>query len=414
MTEARESSSRYLIVSADGHAGADLRDYRAYLPSRWHEEFDAWADAFVNPWGDLVRPDADRNWNHDRRVRELDADGVAAEVLFPNTIPPFFPIGALLAQLPSRADYPRRWAGLQAHNRWLADFCAQQPGRRGGIIQILLNDVDDAVAEIRWAKTQPGLNGGILLPGVAPNHPDVPGLWDPIYEPIWQVCAELQVPINHHSGAGLPDYGSSAAGRAVQLIEIPIFSHRALWHLIFAGVFERHPSLRFILTEQGTGWIPGGLASLDWFYRRMMIPAAPEHLFGGAAASELSLLPSEYFARNCYVGASFIRPIEADLRHLVGVDRIMWGTDYPHSEGSTPYSREALRASFAHVAVDECRLMLGGTAAEVYDFDLPLLSTVASRIGPTLDEVHVPLSPSQYPTDSTCNAFDADAIVRSW
>ena len=112
--------------------------------------------------------------------------------------------------------------------------------------------------------------------------------------------------------------------------------------------------------------------------------------------------------------SSFIRPIEADLRHLVGVDRIMWGTDYPHSEGSTPHSREALRASFAHASVDECRLMLGGTAAEVYDFDVSLLRTVADRIGPTLDEVHVPLAPSQYPTDSTCNAFDADAIVRSW
>ena len=89
--------NRYVIVSSDGHAGADLRDYRQYLPARWHTEFDAWAVAYVNPWGDLVRPDADRNWSHERRARELDADGVAAEILFPNTIPPFFPSASLLA-----------------------------------------------------------------------------------------------------------------------------------------------------------------------------------------------------------------------------------------------------------------------------------------------------------------------------
>lgn len=228
------------------------------------------------------------------------------------------------------------------------------------------------------------------------------------------MCAELDVTINHHSGAGLPDYGMSPAARAVMLVEIPIFSHRGLWHLIFAGVFERHPGLRFVMTEQGTSWIPGGLQSLDWFYRRMMLPGAAEAMFGYEAASKLSLTPSEYFARNCFVGASFLRPIESDLRHLVGVDRIMWGTDYPHSEGSTPHSREALRASFAHVPVDECRLMLGETAARVYKFDLDALTAVAGRIGPTLAEVHTPIAPAEFPAGSTCNAFDTQTIVRSW
>jgi hypothetical protein len=129
-------------------------------------------------------------------------------------------------------------------------------------------------------------------------------------------------------------------------------------------------------------------------------------------ARKLSLTPSEYFARNCYVGASFLRPIECTLRYDVGVDRIMWGSDYPHTEGSWPYTREALRASFADVPEPEVRSMLAGNAAAVYGFDLDALAVVAERIGPTVDQVAKPLA--SYPPDSTCNAFDEDAIVRAW
>ncbi|MBV9934538.1 MAG: amidohydrolase [Actinobacteria bacterium] len=401
---------RYLVISADGHAGADLLDYKPYLASKWHDEFDAWAAAYVNPFNDLVSPDADRSWNSERRLRETSADGIVAEVLFPNTVPPFFPSSNLTAPAPTAAEYERRWAGLQAHNRWLADFCAATPGRRAGIAQILLNDVDDAVREIHWTK-EAGLMGGILLPGVAPGS-GLPGLWDACYEPIWNACAEADVTINHHSGAGLPELGYEGAARAVMLIEIPQFSHRGLWHLIFSGVFERHPALRFVLTEQGTGWIPGALRSLDWFYRRMDLEGSAENLFGGDVVAQLSMLPSEYFARNCYVGASFLRPVECELRYEVGIDRIMWGSDYPHSEGSYPYSREALRATFAHVDETELRIMLGETAAKVYGFDLDLLGPLAAELGPTVDEVAKPLE--SYPADSTCNAFDEFAIIRAW
>jgi predicted TIM-barrel fold metal-dependent hydrolase len=401
---------RYVVISADGHAGAALRGYRPYLASQWHDEFDAWAAAFVNPWGDLEGPEAYRNHDSARRLAELEADGIVAEVLFPNTIPPFFPSGNLLAGPPSAAEYTRRWAGLQAHNRWLAEFCAGAPGRRAGIAQIMLNDVDDAVAEIRWAKAA-GLNGGILLPGVPPNSP-LPPLWSDVYEPIWDVCDELDVTINHHGGAGLPEFGMDAAARAVMLVELPIYAHRAMWHLVFAGVFERHAGLRFVMTEQGTGWLPAGLASLDWFLRRMKTEGAAEGRFGAEAASKLSLTPSEYFRRNCFVGASFLRPVECEQRYNVGVDRIMWGSDYPHSEGSYPYTTEALRASFHDVPEPEVRAMLAGNAAHVYGFDLDALGAIAARVGPTVADVAVPLD--RVPPDSTCNAFDEDAIVRAW
>jgi predicted TIM-barrel fold metal-dependent hydrolase len=220
--------------------------------------------------------------------------------------------------------------------------------------------------------------------------------------------------LNVHSGSGLPDFGDHEAARAIMLIELAWFSHRAVWHLIFGGVLERHPNLRVVLTEQGTSWIPRGIDTLDWFHRRMTHGGAAEAVFFGAVAGEMSLTPSEYFQRNFWVGASFLRPSESELRYEVGVDRIMWGADYPHSEGSYPYTTEALRAAFAPCPPEETRRMLETTAAEVYSFDLDALRVIGDEIGPTVAEVLVPLDPSDYPRDSTCNAFDAEQIIKAW
>ncbi len=152
--------------------------------------------------------------------------------------------------------------------------------------------------------------------------------------------------VNIHGGGGIPDYGDAEVARAIMLVELPWFSHRSVWHLIFGGVFERHPALQVVLTEQGLAWLPRGLETLDWFYGRMTLGDAAEANFFGAAAKGMSMTPTEYFQRNVSVGASFLRASESALRHEVGVERIMWGADYPHSEGSYPFSREALRAAF--------------------------------------------------------------------
>lgn len=413
MTTTLQPSDRYVVISSDGHAGADLRDYKAYLPARWHDEFEAWARAYVNPFADLLAPTAYRNWDSDRRLAELDADGVAAEVLFPNTVPPFFEQGNLVALPPTPADYERRWAGLQAHNRWLVDFCAQAPDRRAGVIQIFLNRIEDAVAEIRALHGQMKVCGGVLLPAVSPNA-GLHELWDPYYEPLWETCEELDLPINIHSGSGLPDYGDLEPARAIMLIELPWFAHRPLWHLIFGGVLDRHPHLRLSLTEQGVAWIPRGLDTLDWFYKRMMTGRSAEAVFFGAVAQSMAMLPSEYFRKHVWVGASFLRPSEAPLVPQVGVERIMWGQDYPHSEGTYPYTTEGLRVAFAGYPPDQVARMVGLNAAGFYGFDVGVLRSLADRIGPTVGEVAQPLAPEQYPADSTCNAFEREPALKAW
>jgi len=399
----------YVVISSDGHAGADLYDYRPYLEARYHDDFDAWAPTYVNPFADLRGATAYRNWDSPRRLAELEDDGVVGEVLFPNTVPPFFPRGNLVARPPTPDEFELRWAGLRAHNRWMADFCADAPGRRAGMAQILLNDIDAAVAEIHWARDA-GLFGGVLLPGVAPDA-GLPPLFAPDYEPIWAVCEDLDMPLNNHSGQSAPDYGEYAASMAVWMVELGWFSHRVFWHLAFGGVFDRHPGIKLVLTEQSAGWVPSVLHMLDHQFHRFATAGAAEAHFGGELSGTLQLAPSEAWARQCFAGASFFRPAECELRHEIGVYKIMWGQDYPHVEGTYPYTTEALRHTFAGVDGDEVAAMVGGNAGHVYGFDLAALGTVAERVGPRVREVAEPLD--SIPADSVSIAF-AGEEVKPW
>ena len=401
---------RYTVISADCHGGGAIDEYRPYLPSALHDEFDRWRLSFENPYGDLEGDDASRNWDSGRRLAELEADGVVAEVVFPNTIPPFFPQASLVHQPPgaTAGDLALRWEGLRAHNRWLADFCAATPGRRAGIAQVLLHDVDAAVAEIRWAADA-GLRGGVLLPGT-PEGSGLAPLYAPDYEPMWAVCEELGMPMNHHTGSGSPDYGDYPEAKAMFLVEATWFAHRTLWQLIYAGVMERHPTLQFVFTEQGTSWVPEMIMTLDYYKARMSGQAgaggSQEHIFGAELMGRLSLEPSEYWARQCHVGSSFIRREEVEMRHAVGVDRIMWGSDFPHREGCWPYSHEHLRLAFAGVDPVEVAAMVGGNAARVYGFDLDALAPVVARIGPSVEAVAESLPAGDIPDDALrCPAF---------
>lgn len=402
-----DGADRYVVISADGHAGNEIHGYREFLEPTYRDEFDAWVADYVVPYADLEGPNADRNWDSDRRLAEMESDGIVGEVLFPNTVPPFYPATSLKAQVPPTEPHALelRWAGLRAHNRWLADFCAATPGRRAGIAQILLADVEAAVDEIRWAHGA-GLTGGVLLPGAPPGS-GLPPLYSPVYEPIWQVCEDLGMPVNHHSGSAVPPMDDTPVDNVVFLLEVTWWAHRAFMHLVFGGVLERHPTLQLVLTEQGTGWIPDELARLDYFFERMRSATGSQEVeWGTPVVSKLSLRPSEYWARQCHVGASFIRPTEVGVRDTVGVDRIMWGSDYPHRESSFPYSHEAMRLSFAGVDEAEVRAMLGGNAATVYTFDLDALAPIAAEFGPRVDEVARPLPADEVPDDARrCPAF---------
>ena len=383
---------RYLVISSDCHAGLPPERYREFLDPRYREAFDAalpiqleetrkaakkfLVDEVNAEWRQGQEQALTGAWDHEQRVRVMDDDGIAGEVIFPDGItemntPPF---GAGLS-LPTEGIVPElQWAGARAHNRWLAELCQMAPERRAGVALVpVCWDPDEAVKEVVWAKAQ-GLRG-ILIPSrwgkcEAYHHPK--------YEPVWSVCEELGMVVHLHSGAApMEDYGEHQGMMGIYVTEVIWWSVRPLWFLIWGGVFERHPRLKLAITESTAIWVPETLAFMDQRYSETHFSAKL-----GDYRSHLTRKPSEYFHRNVFVGASCMARREVGLRHEIGLQNILWGSDYPHPEGTWPATRRHLVETFRGVPEDELGLMLGGNAARVYGFDPEKLDPLVARIGP--------------------------------
>ena len=394
------SNAPYVLITADTHAGASIDAYREYLDPEWRAEFDAWRGSYANPSKKHVGGKKTKNWDPELRRRELLEDGVVGEVIFPNTVPPFYDRAFHVAPPASPATYARWRAGTRAHNRWLADFCAEDPKRRAGIGLIHLNDLDDAIEDVHWIAKS-GLRGGVLLPLPAPSDVHLPALNDPSYDRLWAAIQDCDLVLNQHSGQGSPSYSGGQGSNALWALEMTFYVQRGYTTLIMGGVFERFPKLRFILTESGCAWAPQVMKNMDAMYLAWKMGAIGE--IDTSKDPALKELPSFYAKRNCRYGASFPSAADVAGRDIVGVDRILWGNDYPHYEGCWPYSRENLRFAFADVPEAEVRMMLGENAARLYGFDLEALRADAVRAAITPELVRVPLD--VIPPDSTCITF---------
>jgi predicted TIM-barrel fold metal-dependent hydrolase len=213
-----------------------------------------------------------------------------------------------------------------------------------------------------------------------------------VYEPFWSVVEELEMPLACHSGAGDRALGlEGRGGFSVHLTEIHWLGRRALWQMIFGGVFDRHPGLRLAHTEQRVNWIPSTLREMDGLYHsnNHHDPDLPDRP------------PSEYWAENCFCVASFMAPFEADLRYEVGLPNLLWGSDYPHIEGCWPYTRLSMRNAFSNVSEDETRTILGDNGVKLYGLDAERLRPVADAIGPRPDELAQPLAPEEFPESAS-------------
>ena len=380
-TSAPQDAERYTIISADCHAGGSHKQYREYLDPRFHDDFDAWRGKYKNPFRDLGDTRRYRNWDNEMRNGQQEADGIVGEVVFPNTVPPFFPSFVLFAQPPKPDEYEHRRAGIHAHNRWLVDWCGEFPERRAGIGQIFVNDVDDAIEDVRFIK-QHNLRGGVLLPNVAPDVDWVKPLYDPIYDPLWAVIEDLEVPVNVHGGTGVPDYGPYPVSMLLYINEASFYSQRPLVQFILSGIFERFPRLKFVVTESGCAWVPPLLTRLDRVLGRIRDTGATGEIRYGA----------EHFRQNVWMGVSQPGPADAAARYEIGLDKFMWGSDYPHDEGTAPFTREHLRALFSDTDPAELRRLLAGNVADLYGFDLDALAPMAAQFGPTVGEIATPLT----------------------
>jgi predicted TIM-barrel fold metal-dependent hydrolase len=316
-----------------------------------------------------------------RRLKVLEEQGIHAEVTLPGPIlagglSPAMYLGAVTDK-----GLEPVWPALNAYVRWLADFCAAAPGRRAGCMPIDFHDMDRAVEEVTWARAH-GIFGGVMLPAMSVTS-RLPGYADDYYDPFWSACEDNEMVVTLHTGASGSATDSKflydeAHGGMLGLYEVFVFTRRPLWFLIFGGVFDRHPNLRVVVTENGVQWLPSLIRDMESFF----------DTHGGAPVrSYLKMRPSDYFEKHVWLGGSLMKRYEAEMRHEIGLDKLMWGADYPHLEGAAPVHRETLRYIFGGMPEDELRLILGGNAVKLFGFDASLLQEVADRVGPTVADL---------------------------
>ena len=415
----------YLIIAADSHAGLPTEDYRQYLDRTFYPEFDEFLagraetieavtrlgvrdENFAKQWFEQHERELAGGWDADRRNEALDTDGVAGEVVFPDadavesrTCVPF---GAGLG-LSGDLDPRLGMAGAQAHNRWLAELCQDSPERRCGVALIPITvEVEDVLAEIRRAK-ESGL-GAVMIPAMWVNQTPY---HDRRYDPVWALCEELQMPIVTHSGAAARDeYGDNLG---IYVTEVTWWPARPMWFLLWSGVFHRYPGLRFGVVEGGCWWLP----QLLWFWDRLCQGSRGAQKLGKSKFADVlgDMLPSEIVDRNCFTGLANVKRRELGQRYEIGIDNMLWGTDFPHPEGTWPNTREWLKKTFFDIPIDETRRMLGLAAGEIFNFDMAKLEKVAQRVGPTPTDLGQ-LTETQTAADLEARWAGVKKVGRHW
>lgn len=401
------------IVSVDTHIGPRLvEDLRPYCSAQLIESFDAFVEEASRdatrvkryaPDDDSPEARADRESRRNLRTAghydmaarraDLDGDGVACEVIFhgsQNGQPiPFEPGAGIRFHEAHPTDVEMVAAGRHIYNRWLADAVASDPTRHVGVAQIPSWDIDASVAEIDWAYSA-GLRG-VNLPTPRPGMVE---LNRPEWEPFWTLCEERGIPLLTHAG-GAALHARFTGPEAYALFSIEgggWLSRRAMHWMIFGGVFERHPDLKLVLVEQPGCWWSAAMNEMDSAY-----------LLNRKALGHLKRMPSEYAMTNVFIGASFLAAFEVEDAITQGyASRVMWGSDYPHREGTFQHGQTyggenvailALRSTFACADEVSTRAILGDTATDVFGLDAEALRATARRIeAPTMRQLRVPIT----------------------
>jgi predicted TIM-barrel fold metal-dependent hydrolase len=406
-------TDKVLIVSGDAHTGAPPEAYREYMETQYQPLLEGLAaenkrflargvtQERYSP-GQLENMD-DKGlirgggllgaWDPVVRVKQMDTEGIAAEILLPGhqlATLPFFGI----VNEPVAADV--RAAGARAYHRWLADMMAETKGRLFGVADAGPSlDMTATLAELKWVAAHGFVS--VTPPGFTAD-PALPPLSDQYYEPFWAACVDLGLTVTVHVGYGVPQMKQSgfmqAAGGGLppigsvpeeervvhrrekdggRLNKVLHATRRVMWQMMLSGALDRHPDLKLVFTEIRADWVPGTLAYLDQEFAR-----------GGVA---LKRKPSEYWQQHFYVTPSSPRDYEVAQRSDIGVDRWLFGTDYPHPEGTWPNTLDWIRTAFARVPERDARRMLGENAVECYGLDRAALAKVAERIGPSVEDI---------------------------
>ena len=356
----------YQLISGDSHINEPPDLWTSRLPAQFRdraprvqrfEQGDAWVmEGALDPMNfgancNAGMPIEQKNswckWEDVRaggydpavRLTEQDADGVEAEVLYPtprvsntlfwHTVDPAFHL-----------------ACIQAYNDWLAEYCAHAPDRLWGIALMPNVGVDHAVAEMQRTMAKPGM-AGVQLGQYPSGGLDLTDDDDRFFA----AAAEAGVPVSIHVSFVTGPPGEVSRGKLrgdMRFFDAPI----RVAQLIGGGTFDRHPDLHVVLGEVDCGWVPYVKEQMDDRHARQAVHSMAEK-------------PSHYWEHNLsYVFITDTYGVKN--RHAVGVDRMLWSSDYPHGGSDWPESRATIDRAFAGVDPAERHAILAGNAARIY------------------------------------------------
>jgi predicted TIM-barrel fold metal-dependent hydrolase len=295
-----------------------------------------------------VRPGA---YMPEAHIQDNEADGIYGSVMYPTE-------GLQLFSVP---DSTLLTAIFRVYNDWIADFCRAYPKRLKGIAMINVDDIPDAIQELQ-RTCQLGLVGAMIT-----VYPAEDRSYDrPEYEPFWAAAQDLDMPLSLHIATNRPSPGlpleDNRSTRPALLANADHWVRVSLGHMIFTGVFERYPRLQVGTVEHELSWAPHFLERMDYTYTQRAWRS-------GWYRFKEQALPSDFFHRNVFLSFQEDHLGIRD-RTILGVDNLMWGSDYPHTESTFPRSQQILEEILAGVPDAERDKIICTNVARLYHFDV--------------------------------------------
>jgi predicted TIM-barrel fold metal-dependent hydrolase len=297
----------------------------------------------VEEWGEGGYTAVRRGgWDPSERITDMDADGVDAEVLFAG-------ITMFMYQHP---DPELQRDAFRAYNDWVAEYQSHNPRRLLGIASVSIRDVNEAIKEMQRAAKL-GLRGVLI----SSDPPEEMRYSSPVWEPFWVEAEKLNMPVCMHILTGS---GSSGLTQDIitSYMNLPRIITTTIMEMICAGVMERHPRLKVVSAENDIGWLANAFRRLDQAYYRW-----------GNRYPELKMPVTEYWRRQVY--CTFQDDIAGvRTRDLVGINNLLWASDYPHFDSTWPRSQEFIQKNFGDIPVEEKERFLRTNMIRLYDLDV--------------------------------------------
>jgi predicted TIM-barrel fold metal-dependent hydrolase len=281
------------------------------------------------------------------RLLDQDLDNVKAEVVYPNL--------GLFFYLTKDPEYRREC--IRVYNEWLAEYCAAAPGRLLGVAMLPLGGPPEWLVDEVERAARMGLRSVMLptgFPRVSYN--------DAYYRRAFEILQETGMPLAIHNGGNeeiftMPAYEQT--GSPVGIIESKLIcQERALCHLLSCGVLQTLPKLQVVMAEAGIGWVAAMLRLIDHWWEDHHRWAEPR----------LDEPPSLYCKRQVWFTFEDDRP-GLLTRECLNIDHLMWGSDYPHTEGTFPVSRQRIEKDFADLPAEVARKLVVENAARLYGIE---------------------------------------------